>query len=193
MVHTFTLDDLPVQTGDLICTTDGDERDITGHFWRLLGKLIPGEVDHIVVYVGPGGRCVEAGARGKVVEFEIPEAVWDFGTMFDQRLVRDHMVGVSYPLDGRDLRDSKVARIRTDVAAFCLAQAEAGKPYNINFLDSTTDSAFYCSQLAYMAYLRNGIDLNTGVGIPDLLFSESIVFPQELWNGCAHVRARRKE
>jgi len=56
-----------VQTGDIICTTDGGGEIFAGQFWRLVGKLIPGEVDHIAVYVGPQGRCVEAGAKGRVI------------------------------------------------------------------------------------------------------------------------------
>ena len=71
MVFSYQINGLIVQTGDLICTTDGGDVDIKGQFWRLIGKLIPGEVDHIVIFVGPGGRCVEAGARGKVITFEV--------------------------------------------------------------------------------------------------------------------------
>jgi hypothetical protein len=45
MIHHYTINGLEVQTGDLICTTDGDDTDITGKLWRLIGKLMPGEVD----------------------------------------------------------------------------------------------------------------------------------------------------
>ena len=188
MVYSYLLNGLPLQTGDLICTTDGDDRDLVGQFWRLLGKLIPGEVDHIVVYVGPGGRCVEAAARGRVVEFEIQGDTWDFSNMLAKRGVRDHLVGISYPLEGTSLPDDEVSRIRTEVATYCLAQAVAKRPYNMNFFDSRTEHGFYCSQLAYLAYLKHGIDLNTNIGVPDLPFSEYIVFPQEIWNGCRHRR-----
>ncbi|RLE36528.1 MAG: hypothetical protein DRJ61_00570 [Acidobacteria bacterium] len=190
MVHSFTLNGLPLQTGDLICTTDGDDRDLVGQFWRLLGKLIPGEVDHIVVYVGPSGRCVEAAARGKVTEFKIQGDTWDFDSMLAQRGVRDHLVGISYPLANPDLLNGEIINIREDVASYCLEQAATGKPYNLNFFDSKTEDAFYCSQLAYQAYLKNDIDLNTNIGVPNLPFSERIVFPQEIWNGCRHRRAR---
>jgi uncharacterized protein YycO len=57
------------------------------------------------------------------------------------------------------------------------------------FLDSMTEDAFYCSQLAYKAYLREGIDLNTGKGIQNFPGMESIIFPQEIWSGCKHERA----
>lgn len=190
MVHSYSLNGLPLQTGDLICTRDGDDRDLVGQFWRLLGKLIPGEVDHIVVYVGPGGRCVEAAARGRVTVFEIQGNAWDFESMLAHRGVRDHLVGCSYPLANADLLIDEVSRIREDVATYCLAQAAAGKPYNMNFFNSRTEDAFYCSQLAYLAYLRSDIDLNTNVGVPDLPFSDRIIFPQEIWNGCRHRRVR---
>ncbi len=71
MIYSYEMNGLKLQTGDLICTTDGGGENIEGQFWRLIGKLIPGDVDHIVVYVGPGGRCVEAGAKGKVITFEV--------------------------------------------------------------------------------------------------------------------------
>lgn len=47
----------------------------------------------------------------------------------------------------------------------------------------------YCSQLAYLACLKHDIDLNTGVGVPKLPFSDRIVFPQEIWEGYHHLRA----
>jgi len=189
MVHSHIINGLPVKTGDLICTTDGDNRDITGKFWRLLGKLIPGEIDHIIVYVGPGGRCVEAGAKGKVIEFKTAGVRWDFEAMIAQRGVRDHLIGVAYPVETVARSDEEIAQIRDSVASYCLKQAKKEKPYNMNFLDSRTEDAFYCSQLAYLAYLKHGIDLNSGQGVPNLPFSNQIVFPQEIWEGCHHVRA----
>ena len=52
------------------------------------------------------------------------------------------------------------------------------------FLDSITEDAFYCSQLASKAYLKEGIDLNTGKEIENFPGMESIVFPKEIWSGC---------
>jgi uncharacterized protein YycO len=52
-----------------------------------------------------------------------------------------------------------------------------------------TEDAFYCSQLAYKAYLKEGIDLNTGKGVPHFPGMESIVFPQEIWSGCEHEKS----
>jgi len=58
MIFEYVINGIAVRTGDLICTRDGDTRYIAGHFWRLIGKIIPGDVDHIVIYVGPEGRLV---------------------------------------------------------------------------------------------------------------------------------------
>ncbi|SPJ16175.1 hypothetical protein SBDP2_770033 [Syntrophobacter sp. SbD2] len=185
MVYSFEINGLAIKTGDLICTVDGGGPIIPGEFWRLIGKLIPGDVDHVVIYIGPEGRCVEAGARG-VISFETNSSVWNSTNMLDQRLLVDQLYGVAYPLDARGLSSEQESAIRENVSAYCLAQV--GKPYNINFLDSWTENAFYCSQLAYKAYLRNGIDLNTDkevIGIPG---TGSIIFPQEVWDSCTHKR-----
>jgi hypothetical protein len=80
MIYSYEINGLLVKTGDLICTTDGGDSIIAGQFWRLIGKLIPGDVDHIVIYVGPEGRCVEAGAKGCVITFEAKNHKWDLNT-----------------------------------------------------------------------------------------------------------------
>jgi hypothetical protein len=188
MVYSYQINGLIVQTGDLICTIDGGDIDIKGQFWRLIGKLIPGEVEHIVIFVGPGGRCVEAGARGKVITFDIIKGQWNAEKMILQRgLFNDVFYGVAHPLKGRNIDSDKSMAIRESVASYCLEQARLEKSYNINFLNSDTEDAFYCSQLAYKAYLKNGIDLNTGQGIPKIPGTGSIIFPQEIWAGCTHV------
>ena len=188
-VHRFSLNGLPLQTGDLICTTDGLENIPVGEFWRLLGRMVPGPVDHIVIYIGPGGHCVEAGPRG-VNEFDIPGDTWDAMAMLERRgpLV-DQLYGVAYPLAERGLSPEQEKKIRIQVGRYCLRQARLHKPYNINYLNTKTQLAFYCSQLAYRAYLPHGIDLNTGLGVPDLRGSEQIVFPQEIWEGCQCLQA----
>ena len=189
MVCTYMIDGLSVQTGDIICTTDGESGILPGDFWRLLGRLLPGEVGHVVVYVGPKGRCVEAGGRG-VITFEVKENIWVAERMTEQRgRFMDRLYGVAYPLQGRGLSVEEEARIRQSVADYCLAQAAVNKPYNINFLDPDTEEAFYCSQLAYRAYLAHGINLNTGQGVPNLVGTSSIVFPQEIWSSCRHQKA----
>lgn len=189
-ISTYQIDGLPVQTGDLICTTTGGRSVFAGLLWRTFGMVIPGPVDHIAVYVGPGGRCVEAGAKLRVATFEVPGNTWDDLKMADTRgPLFDTLYGIAYPLAGRSLSRDEETRIRREVARYCLRQAEAGKPYNVMFLDSMTDKAFYCSQLAYKAYLEQGIDLHTGQGVPKIPGTGSIIFPQELWAGCTHAKA----
>ncbi len=187
-VHTYQIDGLMVRTGDLICTNTTEAESVfDGLFWQFFGMLIPGAVDHIAVYVGPGGRCVEAGAKYRVTTFTITGNTWDPSQMMEERgPILDHLYGVAYPLAGLPLSSEEEAGIRTRVALYCLRQAEAGKLYNAMFLDSMTEEAFYCSQLAYKAYLKEGIDLNTGKGVPHFPGMEGIVFPQEIWSGCEH-------
>jgi hypothetical protein len=187
MIHTFRINGLPVQTGDVLCTMNGKPDILPGEFWRLIGLLVPGDVDHVAVFVGPGGRCVEAGTRG-VISYNLPKGVWNAEKMVPQRgTILDQLVGAAYPLEGRGLSKGDQARFRQEAAAFCLAQV--GKPYNLNFLDIDTEDSFYCSQLVYRAYLRCGIDLNTGLSIEALPGTERIVYPQEIWNGCKHRKA----
>lgn len=188
-VFSYSVNGIPVETGDLICTVDGDpSADIIGQFWWFVGKLVPGEVHHIAIYVGPGGRCVESGAKARVISFEIPDRQWDSRLMFKQRFLIDRLYGITYPLADSGLAPEKIRQIRLDVARYCLHQAKERKPYNLNFLNSDTERAFYCSQLAYKAYIRQGIDLNTEAGIPDLPLSKSVVFPQEIWSSCHSVK-----
>ncbi len=76
-VHSYEINGIPLETGDLICTVDGDpSADMIGQFWWIVGKLVPGDVDHIVIYTGPGGRCVEAGAKARVIAFDVPGGKW---------------------------------------------------------------------------------------------------------------------
>ena len=194
MIHTYEIEGLRVQTGDLLCTTDGGGADITGQFWRLIGKLIPGDIDHIVIYVGPGGKCVEAGAKGKVITFDLIGNTWNADEMRSQRgPFVDILYGAAYPLLSGDIDPARAMAIREDVAAYCIRQAELKKFYNLNFFDSATEGSFYCSQLAYRAYLRNGIDLNTGASVWNIPGTEKIVLPQEIWDGCVHEKAGGRE
>ena len=186
-IFTKRLNGLTITTGDVICTSDGGGELMKGEFWRLVGKLIPGEVDHIVLYLGPEGRCVEAGAKGRVILFEVPGQEWEPDQMATQRGLVDELYGVAYPLAKANLSQDEEENARRAVAEYCLAQV--GKPYNLNFLNSGTDQAFYCSQLAYKAYLEIGLDLNTNIGVPPIPLTESIIFPQEIYSGCSHQRA----
>ncbi|MEF2230090.1 MAG: hypothetical protein V3571_04110 [Pseudodesulfovibrio sp.] len=186
MIHTHTFQGVTVRTGDLLATRDGTPR-LSGQFWRIVGGLIPGEVEHIVVYVGLGPRCVEAGAKGKVLAFEARDD-WDGEAMQGDRGFIDTLHGAAYPLAGKDVPPEKETRIRETVAAYCLHQAAEEKPYNLNFMNPDTEEAFYCSQLAYRAYLPHGVNLNAGRGLPNFGLTRRIVFPQEVWDLCEHTR-----
>jgi len=187
LIHTYPINGLTVQTGDVICTMNGKPDILPGEFWRLVGRLVPGDVDHVAMYLGPEGRCIESGAKG-VVTFEVQGGNWVAEKMMRKRghLV-DTFYGVAYPLAGRGLSPELEEQIREDVAAFALAQV--GKPYNLNFLNANSDDSFYCSQLIYRAYLRCGIDLNTGLAMEGLPGTNMIVYPQEIWSGCIHRMA----
>jgi len=187
-VYSFVINALPVQTGDLLCVSSGGREILVGEFWRFLGRLVPGEVDHVAIYLGPESLCIEAGPNG-VHTFNIVGGVWDGVKMMPQRgNYTDTLLGVAYPLAGRGFTPQEEAQIRAQVRQFCLEQARQRKKYNFNILNADTDEAFYCSQLPYRAYLPHGINLNTGLGVPDLPGSESIVFPQEIWDGCVHKK-----
>ena len=187
MIYAYEINNVKLQTGDVICTHDGGAPVLEGQFWRFVGKLIPGDVDHVAVYLGPEGRCIEAGPRG-VNLYEVKNRIWDSVALRDQRgPVVDTFYGVACPVEGKGLSEIEKAEIRESVAQYCVAQE--GKPYNLNFLNSRTEDAFYCSQLVYLAYLRNGINVNTDQGVPNVPGTRSIIFPQELWSGCVKKRA----
>jgi hypothetical protein len=188
-IYNHVYNGLRVATGDILCTHDGDADSPFGQIWRVLGLLLPGEIDHTIVYVGPGGRCVEAGARGVIV-FDMPGETWEADGLYQQRWLADTLVGAAYPLVGLHLPEGEEIRIRSGIAQYCLRQAGLSKPYNLIFWDAQREGAFYCSQLIYKAYLAQGIDLNRNTGVPAGAMSP-IVFPQEIWNGCFHRRVDR--
>ena len=183
--HTF--DGLPLRTGDILCLRDGTDRSLYGQMWKAIGALVPGEVDHCVLYVGPEGRFVEANIYGVSV-LVMPGGTWDAHALVRQRILLDSIVGVAYPLAGRDLDAAAQDRIRIAVADYCLAQAAADKPFNFDFFDATKPDRTYCSQLIAEAYRREGIELDSNIGVPTARIFARAVFPQELWNGCEHRR-----
>jgi len=184
MIHSYEINGIQLKTGDIICTMNGKPDILPGEFWRLVGMLVPGDVDHVLVYLGPEGRCAEAGALG-VITFEVHDGLWDAEhTMPERGMLVDTFYGVAYPLKNIGLSHDEETYIREGVAAYCLSHL--GKPYNLNFLDPDTDQAFYCSQLAYKAYLPFGINLNTGMFMEHLPGTNRIIYPQEIWEGCAH-------
>jgi len=188
MVYTYQIENITLQTGDVICTMNGKADILPGEFWRLIGRLVPGDVDHVVIYLGPDGRCIEAGARG-VITFDVPDGHWDTESMARQRgLLFDTFYGVASPIDGLQVSEDEEFELRSRVAEYCLAQV--GKPYNLNFLNAETDDAFNCSQLAYKAYQQIGIDLNTGLAMEQLPGTNAIIYPQEIWSGFSHRAAK---
>lgn len=190
MIYRHFFNGLPVSTGDILCTQDGEENSLFGQFWSLMGRVVPGEVDHCLIYLGPGGRCVESGPKG-VIMFEMPGEIWDARPLFSKRWILDTLYGVAYPL-AKFKQPAEEERIRLEVAAFCVKLETECKPYNLNFFNPQRDSAFYCSQLVYKAYLAQGIDLNTNQGVPAGVLAP-IVFPQEIWNACEHKEAREAD
>ena len=184
MIYTYQIGGIALQTGDIICTMNGKPNILPGEFWLLVGRLVPGDVDHVAIYIGPEGRCIEAGAHG-VIKFTVFEGEWDAERMARRRgLLFDTFYGVASPLDGLGLAEQEEHEMRRSVAAYCLAQL--GKPYNLNFLNSETEESFYCSQLAYKAYQKVGINLNTGLAMEQIPGTNAIIYPQEIWDGCSH-------
>jgi len=184
MIHTYQINGMALQTGDIVCTMNGKPDILPGEFWRLVGRLVPGDVDHVAIYVGPNGRCVEAGARG-VISFNVPNGLWDTERMARQRgHLFDTFYGIASPLDTFGISEEEELHARRTVAKYLLAQI--GKPYNLNFLNTETEESFYCSQLAYKAYQTIGINLNTGLAMEQLPGTNQIVYPQEIWDGFSH-------
>jgi cell wall-associated NlpC family hydrolase len=187
MIYSYQIQGLTLQTGDIVCTMNGKPDILPGEFWRLVGRLVPGDVDHVAIYIGPDGRCVESGSLG-VISFDVHNSLWDTEFMARKRgMLFDTFYGMAYPLDGMELSEEEETHMRMTVAQYCLSQV--GKSYNLNFLNSETEEAFYCSQLAYKAYQQIGIDLNTGLAMEQLPGTNAIVYPQEIWEGCAHRQA----
>jgi hypothetical protein len=189
VIYTYQIEGIALQTGDIICTMNGKPDILPGQFWRLVGRLVPGDVDHVAIYLGPEGRCIESGARG-VVTFDVPNRRWNTERMALQRgLLFDTFYGVASPVDGLQAAEDDEFEIRSRVAEYCLTQV--GKPYNLNFLNPETEEAFYCSQLAYKAYQQVGMELNTGLAIEQLPGTNAIIYPQEIWNGFPHREAKQ--
>ena len=187
MIYSYEIEGLTVQTGDVICTRNGKPDILPGEFWLLVGLLVPGDIDHVVIYLGPEGRCIEAGSRG-VTPFSVQDGIWDAEKMTAERgFLIDTFHGVVSPFKNLKLPEDDEIRQRKIVADYCLSNI--GKPYNLNFLNAETDRSFYCSQLAYKAYQQVGIDLNTGLAMEQLPGTNAIIYPQEIWDGFAHKLA----
>lgn len=177
MIYEFSINDKKLKTGDIISTKDGTNS-IYSIGYRMLGALIPGEVDHSVLYVGPGGLCVEAGVFG-VISFSAPDQ-WDSESKFLERGLLDTFVAASSVFTGRNLSESDEIAARSFVRAYALGCV--GKPYNLDFLHPDNERAMYCSQLVYLAYKHAGINLNTGFSSISGKWCDQIIFPQEILN-----------
>lgn len=189
MIYTYQINGMPIQTGDIICTMNGKPNILPGEFWRMVGRLVPGDVDHVVIYLGPDGRCAEAGARG-VITFNVMNGEWNTERMARQRgMLFDTFYGIVSPLDVLGYSDEDEISMRTTIAQYVLAQV--GKPYNLNFFNPETEEAFYCSQLIYKAYQTIGIDMNTGLAMEQLPGTNQIIYPQEIWEGFSHRQSQR--
>jgi hypothetical protein len=191
MIYTYHIEGIPVQTGDIICTMNGKPDILPGEFWRMVGRLVPGDVDHVAIYTGPEGRCIESGTHG-VIKFTVFDGKWDTERMARRRgQLFDTFYGIVSPLDGLELAEQEDHEMRTKIADYCRAQV--GKPYNLNFLESETEGSFYCSQLLYKAYQQVGINLNTGLAMEQIPGTNTIIYPQEIWEGFSHRRAVSSE
>lgn len=191
MVHSFHLYGFTLQTGDVICTMNGKPDILPGEFWRIVGRLVPGEVDHVALYTGPGGQCVESGSRG-VISFHISGPCWDAEQMVAERgILLDTFYGIASPLGALQLAPGEEEQMRNRVADYALRQV--GKPYNLNFLNPEREESFYCSQLVYKAYQQVGLNLNTGLAMEQLPGTNAIIYPQEIWAGSAHREVMVRE
>ncbi len=188
-VYSYEIEGVPLRTGDVICTTNGSNMILAGQFWWLVGRLVPGDIDHVAVYIGPDGRCVEAGAKG-VGCFELLNGSWDADELLMSRGLVDRFVGVAFPLAEAGLPPDGEDRVRSGVASYCLEKV-GHCPYNLNLLNPDIEDAFYCSQLPYKAYLPFDVNLNTGKTFEGIPWADRIVFPQEIWDGCHHTAAKR--
>lgn len=192
MDHVHTIDGLTIKTGDILCMKDGGRRGVFERLWLVLGALVPGEIDHCALYVGPNGRFVEADIHGVTV-LTMPGNHWDAQALEHKRLFVDSLVGVAYPLQDRGLAPDQETRIRESVAKYCLEQADAHKPFNFNFFNSTNPNRTYCSQLIADAYRSQGIELDSKQAVPRLSIFRRAVFPEALWVGSPHCRVRGSE
>ena len=175
MIYEYTINGRRLKSGDIISTKDGNNS-IYSLGFTLLGHLIPGKVDHTVIYTGPDGLCVESGMRG-VISFQAAKR-WNSKKMFKDRGLIDTFYAASSVFAGRGLSPANEQFARKFVRTYVLGSV--GKPYNFNFLDPDNESCVYCSQLAYLAYKKVDIDLNVGsLGIP-IPGIDRIVFPQDI-------------
>jgi len=185
MIFEESLEGKTVRTGDIIATADGGEGSFSGAVFKLIGVMIPGRPDHIALYLGPDGICIEAGPKD-VSLFRFLGGKWEAHRMERQRGIVDKLHGVGSLIPNAAPASFDEGAARETVRTFLLEQA--GKPYNWDFLNPDQEEAFYCSQLAYAAYKRIGVNLNTPPprNLHPLL-PRPIVTPEEVWNSVPHI------
>lgn len=59
LVYSYEIEGLPVQTGDIICTSDGNSQLMPSLLWRAFGALVPGAIDHVAIYAGSGADSAQ--------------------------------------------------------------------------------------------------------------------------------------
>ncbi len=175
MVFEETLEGKTIRSGDIIATVDGGAS-LYGFLFKLIGIIVPGRPDHVAVYLGPDGMCVEAGPRG-VNQFRFFDAHWDTEKMLGQRSIVDSLYGLRSLIEGRVTDVGSEKAIRSEIHRYVLEQV--GKPYNIFFCDPYREDSFYCSQLVFSAYRKVGIAIQFGIIHP--AFHVNIVTPEDVW------------
>jgi hypothetical protein len=119
MIYTYQIEGIPLQTGDIICTMNGKPDILPGEFWRLVGRLVPGDVDHVAIYLGPNGRCVEAGAHG-VIKFTVFDGLWNTERMARRGHLFDTFYGAA-PIGGGGVSEEEQQKC-AGVAKYCLGR-----------------------------------------------------------------------
>jgi hypothetical protein len=175
MVFTFKIRGRFLKTGDIIFT-EGGSNSIFSMGYSAHDVVTVEDVDHCIIYIGPGGLCVESGNRG-VIKFEADQE-WRSEQMFIERGLLDNFRTAASVFPSRSLSFLSEHDARLLVRAYVLGTI--GKPYNYSFINPNTESAFYCSQLVYHAYRHAAIDL----GLEDRWGTP--VLPQKVLNHC-HV------
>lgn len=183
MIYTHNFDGVTAKTGDILFTRDGESGSLFGAIWKVLGYVLPGDLDHTALYIGPGIRFIESAAKGVVVVTMEGEN-WEGKRYGKERLLIDELVGIGNPIAGRGISEEQEVQIRENVVGYCMAQVAEAKPYNLDFFDPETDGAFYCTQLLYKAYQSQGINLHVHQGDDSESLLAPLVLPKDVWNAC---------
>lgn len=81
------------------------------------------------------------------------------------------------------IRPVTTTEVRDQAASYAEGKADQVSPYvlyNTNFYDKESEDKFYCSQLVWKAYQRQGIDLEVNFGIMTTLFGP-VVTPDDIF------------